>query len=508
MRKEQVIKQLSTYCLILATFWLLDSCAVGYESPDGFDVGVNNEQLKSPPADSILFSVNSNEKEAVISWPLVLGAKGYEVSFENIDNPDSIYSIDGYLNKLVDGSHFSVSVAPDSRYRLTIRTLGDPRRGNTDDPDSTVVKLSTLVPAVAVIPDSSDIYVYMQNFLANDTVFGKTSNEVAIELLPEGKYTISGPVDFGGQKLTFRGDKIKRSQVKVIGTGGFQTYSGLKLKFIDFDLSESTGISLISMSALNLPDRIKSQNLGYIRNGALINNIYIVLDPIYIADCWFKDMPNSMLYDNGIDCAYWDFKIDNCVVQLKNKGTYPFVNLQTKGRAIKNILIKNSTLYNTLDCGAYFMRYSNSSNSNPEKIFGNVSSAFSSTSINFTRSTFSKTYNKGQFSNNFNGTGLTVNVDHCIFYDCYQVARRTFDLSGAVKSYQMNFWYAVTNPDVSEAARKDTGGQPFATVANPLFVGDVTQSLDFTLPYCGVNFKPGEFEVLVKSSGDPRWLVR
>lgn len=519
--EEQASNKRSKMCILhlIGFTLLLASCAQGYESPNGFDVGVNNQQLKTPYADSIRFVVSSDGKTATITWPLIYGAKGYEATFVNIDNPDSIYVIDNFSNTMVDGTKMKVSVAEDSKYRLTLRVLGDPKRGNTDDPDSIVANFSTLVPSVLTIPNNHDIYTYLRDSLhIRDSLFGVHPTEVAIDLEPNGNYTMSDQFDFGGQKLTFRGDKIKRPTINMIGNGGFKTYSGLIVKFINFDFNGkdlsgnpaiSTCPSLISMSNTNLPTSILSQNLGYIdKNGALIKNINIVVDPIYIANCWFKDMPNSMLYDNGVDCAYWNFTITDCIVQLKNTGISPFVNLQTKGRAVKNIIIQNSTLYNTVDCGAYFMRYANSSNSNPQKIFGVANSTMSSTSITFSQTTFSKTYNKGQFANNFNGTGLTVNVDHCIFYDCYQVARRAFDLSGSSKSYKFNFWYAVTNPDVSEAARKDNSGAPFASVYAPQFKGDVTQSLNLSMPNGGVDFTPGEYAIVSNSGGDLRWIAK
>lgn len=510
MRKQSFLKCSKTYgFLIVAFMLLLGSCAQGYDSPDGFDVGVNNQQVITPSADSVRFVVNTEGTNATISWPLVYGAKGYEVTFENVDNPDSAYVIDNYSNTLVDGSSMTVTVTEDSRYKLTIRSIGDPKRGNTDDPNAVVVNLSTLVPAIATIPDGSDIYTFIQDSVKKDTTFGQIPNEVAIELVSGGKYTLSGPIDFAGQKLTFRGDKVKRAEVKVTGTGGLLTYSGLKIKFINFDMSESTAISFISMTSANLPVTIRSQNLGYTRAGSPINDIYIVQDPIYIANCWFKNLPNSFLYDNGITCAYWHFVITDCIVQMRNVGTYPFVNLQTRGRAVKNITVQNSTLYNTGDCSAYFMRYSNSSNSNPQKIFGDMSSFYSSTSITFSKATLSKTYNRQQFANNLNGTGMTVNVDHCIFYDCYEPVRRAFSI-GAMKTFKFNFWYAVTNPtqNSSEPTRTDNSGAPFASLYDPKFVGDVTQSLDFALPNGGIDFTPTEYEITSNMGGDPRWLIK
>lgn len=506
MRKQSVFKRSKTYgFLIVAIMLLFESCAQGYDSPEGFDVGVNNQQVITPSADSVRFVVNTEGTNATISWPLVYGALGYEVTFVNVDDPSTPRVIDNYAKVLVDGSKMSVSVAEDCKYQLILRALGDPKRGNTDDPDSVVVPLSTLVKSAVTIPDSSDIYTFL---MANPIEPSET--EVAIDLVPGGKYTMSGPIDFAGQKMTFRGDKIRRSEVKMTSDSArFLTYSGLKMKFINFDMSATKAISLICMSSANLPVTIKSQNLGYTRAGAAINDVYIVQDPIYVANCWFKDLPNSFLYDNNIQCAYWHFVLTNCIVQMKNIGTNPFINLQARGRMIKNITVQNSTLFNTGDCSAYFMRYSNSSNSNPQKTFGDMSSLYSSTSVTFTKSTLSKAYNRQQFGNNFNATGMTVNVDHCIFYDCYEPVRRVFNIA-PTKTFKFNFWYNVTTPtqNATEPAMRDNSGAPFASLYDPKFAGDVTKSLDFSLPNGGVDFAPTEYEVLSNMGGDPRWLIK
>ncbi|MFT3753131.1 MAG: DUF4992 family lipoprotein [Paludibacter sp.] len=67
MRKQSLFKLSKTYgFLVIACMLLLGSCAEGYESPNGFDVGVNNQQLKTPAADSIRFAVNSEGTQATI----------------------------------------------------------------------------------------------------------------------------------------------------------------------------------------------------------------------------------------------------------------------------------------------------------------------------------------------------------------------------------------------------------------------------------------------------------
>lgn len=482
----------------LISLLFFGSCAIGYDSPNGFDVGVNNTQVITP--DSISFIVNSDGDEATISWPLIMGAKGYEVSFLNVDDPENPFVIDQYDKYLVDGCKMTAPVVEDSKYRLEIRALGDPGRGNTDDTEPIVYYVSTLVESVATIPNGTDIYQYLQ-----EHPIDSINKEVAIDLEPGGIYTMSGQVDFKNQKMTFRGSKINRATVNMINKGAFLTYAGLKIKYINFDMTASTSNSFLFMSKDNLPENIKSQYLGYKRNGAEIKNIYIIQDPIYIANCWFKDMPKSFIHDNEVDCAFWYFTIKDCIVQMKNSKGGPFVNFSKKGRCIKNITFSNSTFYNTITNNDYFIRYSNNSNANPEKVFGNTSSDYNSANIYFSGCTFSQTFNNQNFVNNIPANYMYTTIEKCIFYDVSSVRR----ISLGNKTYKLNFWYAspsMPKPDTSDPTQKDNSGAPFAAVYDPRFVGDITTSLDFSKENGGVNFKPQELQIIMVNSGDPRWL--
>lgn len=499
--KRRLLLQNFTYLGV--TVGLLVSCAIGYDSPDGFDPGVRNTQMITP--DSVSFVVNSAVTEATISWPLVLGASGYEVTFMNVDDPESPIVVDNYDKTFVDGSHFTVSVAEDSKYKLRIRTLGNDEFGNTDDPDGKEFELSTLVPSIATIPNGSDIYQYM----LDHPIENVSSNEVAIDLEANGHYTMSGLVNFGGQQLTLRGDKLKRATVEMTEKGALATYSGLKVKYLNFDFSNSSTNSFIFMSPNNqppandtLPANILSENLGYMRGSSIIKGIYIVLNPIYVAHCWFKDLPGAFLHDNNVTCAFWNFTLSDCIVQMKNTGSEGFICLQKKGRLVKNILLENSTIYNTVDNSkAYFIRYSNSSNSNPEKTFGSAVE-MKQQNITFTHTTFSKTFTGQKFCNNMSAQGTTTtSIDHCIFNDCYQVARR---ISLGIKSFEFNFSYGADAS--SDATRKDNSNRPFASVYDPQFGTNVSKSLDLTQPNGGVDFTPGDYNIVSNNGGDPRWL--
>ena len=45
---------------------LLGGCAEGYDSPDGFNLGVTNTQMKTPIQDSISFIVSTDGKTATV----------------------------------------------------------------------------------------------------------------------------------------------------------------------------------------------------------------------------------------------------------------------------------------------------------------------------------------------------------------------------------------------------------------------------------------------------------
>jgi hypothetical protein len=497
-------------------WWLMASCAEGYETSSTADLGVFNTKMETPIQDSISFKVSSDGKSATICWPTVGGAGGHEVTFMNVDDPDNPVVIDGYDKKIVDGSKFTVSVAEDCKYQMLMRTLGKKEFGNTDDEVTHTYNFTTLVPSVAKIPSGTDIYEYFQ---ANPLDSNKA--EVAIDLEAGGEYTLSGTVDFSHHKLTFRGDKIHRPVVHMTGDGHFETYSTLKVKFINFDMTESTAGGFIAMSKDNLPDSIKTENRGnYWRGSSQIKGIYMVEDPIYIANCWFKNLPHAMLYHNNINCAFWYFTLSNCIVQMNNvtKSNIGFINLYdsgANGKSVKNITIEKSTIYNIADnSSACFIRYGNESNSNPEKVFGNISAEYNSHTWTFTRSTLAKCYYSDEthsgwrFCNNVRvSSAFTLNIDHTIFYNCAQLYR----MNGGSKTFRFNFFWNDGEDDKSRNnSIKDSGNAPFAFECDPGFggdnVGQIAKELDFSQPNGGVNFTPTMYDIIANRGGDPRWL--
>ena len=507
------LKKICCAMLSIVSMVMLEGCAEGYETSGTADLGVRNTQMETPIQDSISFKVSTDGKTATISWPTVAGAGGHEVTFMNVDDPDNPVIVDGYDKKIVDGSKFSVSVAEDSKYQMLMRTLGNKDYGNSDDETTHTYRFSTLVPSVATIPNGSDITQYFQ-----EHPLDSNKVEVAVDLEPGGEYTMTGTVDFSHHKLTFRGDKVRRPVVRMQGDGHFESYSTLKVKYINFDMTESTAGGFIAMTKNNLPDSILTENLGrYYRGSSQIKGIYMVEDPIYVANCWFKNLPHAMLYDNGVNVAYWYFTLSNCIVQMNNvtNSNIGFINLYTAGKSVKNITIERSTIYNIANNGsACFIRYQNESNSNPEKVYGTISADYSSHMWKFTRSTLAKCYYNDEshsgwrFVNNVRiSTGFTLNIDHTIFYNCAQLYR----MNGGSKTFRFNFFWNDGQDDKNRNnSIKDSGNAPFASEYDPGFGGNnaeqVGKELDFTQPNGGVNFTPTEYEIITNRGGDPRWL--
>ena len=487
--------------LLVATIAMCGSCADGYESPDGFDTGVKNQTLITP--DSLTFKVSTDGTQATISWPLIMGSKGFLVTMMNIDDAENPVVVDDYDGKLVDGCSMTATIAEDSKYSFSFQAIGDTKRGNRDGEQFDTI-FSTLVPSICTIPNGSDIYTYLQ-----ENPLDSVGGEVAIDLEPGGEYTMSGPVDFQYFNMTFRGNKVKPAIVKMTGNAAFYTYSGLKFKFLRFDMTECTATGFLCMSNTNLPDSILSQNLGYMRNGSPIKGIYNILDPIYFSDVWFKNLSGSFIYDNEVSCAWWNLTVTDCIIQMNNtKRT--FISFEKKGVGIKYLTIKNSTIYNICDNStSYFLRFSNQSSANPQKIWGTTNSELASWNFVLSRVTLSRCFTGQKWANNINGTGFGCRFDHTIFYHLYQPFRRILEkgFAAGTSSMKFNFFYNPDSPTDSDYKR-DVNGAPCASLYDPMFEGDVNQELDFSKPNGGVNFTPLETVIVENNGGDPRWLPK
>lgn len=482
----------------LSTILLAASCADGADDSERFSGGITNVQLESPKVDDSNFStlVNPDGSESVkVTWPVVYGAGGYLCNVTIVDDPSNPVVV--VKDSIIDGCSTTFTKLEDTKYEVSIKTLGNEKLNNKEAETATVHAYSTLIPATT-IPEGQEISEYIKsNLVAGD-------KEQGFELQGGKTYYLNGVIDFGLNTVTFRGDKSNRPIVIVGENGGLMTQGGLKVKFINFDCTAMTQIGLLTLS--DNPDAsISTESLGYKADGANQDG-YVINNPVIFQECNFKNIKNSFLYGNKQNWSLRDFRITDCIIQLDNSGSNSIIHLQGASNGlIKDMTIKNNTFYNlATNNSAYFICYSSSSNAQPKKIFGNSSN--SSTHV-VTNNTFCRTMTNKDFANNMPNTNtLVTTVEYNVFYDVFRLYR--YIQEQAKKSTRGNTIWGVEGgtPNGNDTGdRKDDNGNPYATLEDPQFAGPFMQALDLNKADGGVNFKPGGELAVKNKSGDPRW---
>lgn len=479
----------SLQCLLVLG---LASCAQGFDSNELYTSKVTNSQLASPAESDLTFTskVNPDGTESIqVAWPVVSGAGGYQCSAYIVDDPANPVEI---FNQVVDGTSFLFDKQEDTKYEVSVQTLGDESLGNTDAASATVCAYSTLLTA-QVIPAGTDIVEFVKaNMVDQDT-------EQAFELEGGATYEINSELDFGTNQVTFRGDKANRPIVKFGIDGVIRTSAGLKIKFINFDCGEQGSKSVVECST-NPP-------LSLTGPKGPSSKAYYLSAPIIFQECFFKDVACSLFSVGRCTWAIEDVRIDNCIVQLKNDGSrksdgavingysefyYNDVADSWSGGGIKSITVRNSTIYNLYD-DAKNCRMVRFNNKDLSKVFlTNTGSA------TFENNTFIRTFSNKEFGNNTpNNADYTITFNGNICYDCYRLQKF---IQGNCKlniDITSNTIWGVKNPvDGTDKTR-------CATEENPQFAGDITQPLDLTQPNGGVNFRAGG--PISSTIGDPRW---
>ena len=161
---------------------------------------------------------------------------------------------------------------------------------------------------------------------------------------------------------------------------------------------------------------------------------------------------------------------------------------------IKNIMIKNSTIYNTV-AGNGKNRMFRFNNKDLDRVFPTVDG-----SCNMTDNTFIRVYDKKEFANNTpNRKEYVITYDNNIFYDCYRLQK--FIQGNCTLEYHQdkNTVWGIAN------AVDGTDKGKLATEEDPGFVNsdDTKKELDFTQPNYGINFAASGS--ISSTIGDPRW---
>ena len=498
-RKKEVMR---SGLISLAICALLASCNQGFDNDESFSSGVSNSVLETPALDANCFTTltNSDGTESVkVTWPVVYGANGYSVNVSRVDNPASPEKIIG--DSIVDGCSVTFLKEEDTKYRISVLALGG-KDGNTDS-ETGRYDYSTYLPAT-LIPEGTDIADYINSNLPNSS-----SEEQVFELKGGAEYTMNSLANFKMNKVTLRGDKNSRAIIKVGENGGFMIHAGFKMKYINVDCSDMTAEGgILGLGKLeNAADSamcasITTEALGYKALGANQDG-YVIVDPVVIQDCNFKNVPKSLLYGNKKNWSLYDFRITGCIVQLNNAGSSNSV-LHLQGASnglIKNCTLRNNTFYNVQEnSSAYFLRYSNSSNAQPKKIFGDAKASYV-----IEHNTFCRTMTGKDFANNL------ANTNTITTYCCYNIFEDVFRLYQFVQTQTVRTTIGNTISGITNAVnsndnggRKDSNGNPLATEEVQGFT-DWSKELDLTATNGGVDFTPTGSVAIQNKSGDPRW---
>lgn len=477
MKEKHLLLQRTTLILIMGVFIFSYCTDIGVYKGSDFTSDVMNTTLTSPDEDEIQFTPSPDGSMVTISWPVVHGAGGYEFTLYINDDPDNPVAV-GEENQIVDGCIVQRELEDDTSYKVVVRTLGNQSYNNKEANTASSKEFSTMIPTYATIPSGIDLYEW---FNENPMPEGMENEELAYVLEPNGNYTMSGIVDFGNQLVTFRGDKIRKPSVTMGAGGRLSTTAGLKIKFIDFDISAVDGSS--SSAAFLLLSSTPNEDI----KGT--GDYYLIEDPIVIQSCNITGVQRQLVFDNNKKYCVQTLLIDDCIINLATTQEQPVIRFQ-QGFA-NDFTVRNSTFWhNGSKNNNYFVQYNNSGR--PDR------AGLITASINYLNSTFYNVcYNKqwGNYNGFAGQKSVYWNMKDNIFVDSGrgEVARRYLGgrRNQPTATFNNNtYWY--DGEFASGESDWDTG---VILMTNPELKDPA--NADFTVMGA---------EQLNARTGDPRWL--
>jgi hypothetical protein len=473
--------------LVILILFFASSCTDGYKDDWEWASSVKNATLESPAADGITVNFSADGSTQTISWPLIMGAGGYQVTVYNYDDPDHPVVI-GTENEIVDGIKVNRPAAEDTHYKVVIKALGNEKNNNKEAETATEKLYNNMLAVTASIPNNTNLTDY---FTANPIPASTT--ELCYELETGGSYTMTGNISQGTTPVTFRSaSKIHRATVAVTDGSFVNGGAGLKFKFINMDYANFTG-SVTANAVILMSSNFPTTGL------TTPNSFFVVptTSPIAFQSCKITGLKHYLFFDNSKKYAIGTFLIKDCII---GQNTNAFANAQIRFAAgmLKDFTMVNSTLYNE-------QSPSNSSNRFMQISAGNVSLVKPTTetwaygSLTITNCTF---YRMGKTAQSFNSNGAMgqttdkVTIQNNIFVDCYENGRviSRFRRGGTSATF--------------------TGGQNTQFYDGVTFTGsqDITADVNYftadpLLTYLG----NGEFTMtgavqIAARTGDPRWL--
>lgn len=496
MKQVHLMMRRGIVSLAIATvaMALLGSCAIdGFDADERFSSDVTGQTLSSPVADSITFTANADGSKTTIKWPLVYGAGGFLCSVYDVSDEANPVAL--VTDSVIDGCAMTVDRTEDTNYELRIKTLGNAKLNNADAAETTVVAFNSFTPAWKTVPDGTDLYAWLQ-----ENPVPESSENIAIDLVEGGHYTLSSSVDFQGTPVTLRTtNKNNRATITTGVNASLQTYSGLTLKNLVFDCAQSTD-PLILLSAT------PSESIKNLKATA---GYYYITKSMVITNCLIDNLGDEVLDNNKVQYCIETFLIDNSVFHFNTASTMSsstYFNMYNSGACINTFTARSSTFYNTSESQMkYFIRYNNAGS--PKR------TGYSDGSVNLQQCTFWNIVPGNQIANYDglrNSSMITFTLDRNIIANTgnKQFVRRFIaggSWSGAgTKNFSQNTYVfdgvdAWTMPDPATPST---------------WTGEASYDQSGTILSGDPGFKDaanGDFTVsgaaqLGARTGDPRWL--
>lgn len=526
MKQNHFLATMKTCLLAVASSALLfTSCAQDGFDEESFESSVRNTQLLSPSESDISISPTVDKALTIIAWKVVNGASSYDCKVYNVSGETPVLLLDS----IVDGTSFTIPRESDQFYELSIKTLGNTRLGNSDAEAPTVKLFNSFIESMCTIESGVDLYTFFKPYFMPEEgeesiIPADAPEELCFDLVAGGSYTISNKIDFGGYKVILRcldksgnrptititthvttqdveGNPVEVKTVGSICTSAPLTLQNLKLDYsaVPADTKNPSAIYLSENPDESIKGKIGSQTSYYnITDGA-----------IYIAKCDFINVPGMLFYDNNKSYCVETMIIENSRIQFNVSGqTANLGFIYTPGGFIKDLTIRNSTMWNTGEGNLqYFVRYNNSGRLDR----AGYNRETQTQSVNIVSSTF---YNLayGWFAN-YNGFAgqkyTSFEIKNNIFDECAVggagIARRLLggrsaDSYGKCEFANNTYW--TNGKAESEGAPASVEG----ATATYDTSGSALQSDPALVNPAEGNLMPTGAEQVEKKTGDPYWF--
>lgn len=338
--------------------------------------------------------------------------------------------------------------------------------------------------------------------IINSALLGKSRGETAtVTLSSSNRYTLATAVDAGLVNIVVNGNG---AIVNVSAEAQITGMQGIEINNVNFDCAEAT-VAPIALSK-NPDESLKGATIQT-EGTSLRGKAFYNLETIKLNKCNFSEVKTPLVSANNVGWNLYGLTIQNCIVQFDVAfGIDSYIkwhgNSDNEG-SIKNIVIRNSTMYNIVeDNDNYFLRYQNSSNAQPHKSWAEPQFD-GKCSWAMTNNTFVNLPSNKYFANNYPNKNPL-----CEFTWTGNIFYNTTLLTKAIQGNVVTFTAADNTIKGITKPVDQTDASKFATVDEGLALTVPTAALDLTNLDLKANFTPTKDSYSCTNGfGDPRWRL-